>query len=249
MPQNGSVVEIKSIFVNDMKREVQFRDLGVLDYQTVWDLQHDLFQKTIDIKIHNRRNHTKTPTTNHFLLVEHNPVITLGKSGSANHLLTSKAELEDKGILFFKIDRGGDITYHGPGQIVGYPILDLDHFFTDIHKYLRLLEQVIIDTLDDFEIMATRSNGETGVWLDVNTPFARKICAMGIRASRWVTMHGFSLNVNTNLSNFDHIVPCGIHGKQVTSMAQELTNEVSISEVKKRIKHHFQEKFDTILVR
>ena len=249
MPQNGSVVEIKSIFVNDMKREVQFRDLGVLDYQTVWDLQHDLFQKTIDIKIHNRRNHTKTPTTNHFLLVEHNPVITLGKSGSVNHLLTSKAELEAKGILFFKIDRGGDITYHGPGQIVGYPILDLDHFFTDIHKYLRLLEQVIIDTLADFEIMATRSNGETGVWLDVNTPFARKICAMGIRASRWVTMHGFSLNVNTNLSNFDHIVPCGIHGKQVTSMAQELTNEVSISEVKKRIKHHFQEKFDTILVR
>ena len=156
-----------------MKREVQFRDLGVLDYQTVWDLQHDLFQKTIDIKIHNRRNHTKTPTTNHFLLVEHNPVITLGKSGSANHLLTRKAELEAKGILFFKIDRGGDITYHGPGQIVGYPILDLDHFFTDIHKYLRLLEQVIIDTLADFEIMATRSNGETGVWLDVNTPFAR----------------------------------------------------------------------------
>ena len=190
-----------------MKREVQFRDLGVLDYQTVWDLQHDLFQKTIDIKIHNRRNHTKTPTTNHFLLVEHNPVITLGKSGSVNHLLTSKAELEAKGILFFKIDRGGDITYHGPGQIVGYPILDLDHFFTDIHKYLRLLEQVIIDTLADFEIMATRSNGETGVWLDVNTPYARKICAMGIRASRWVTMHGFSLNVNTNLSNFDHIVP------------------------------------------
>ena len=248
MPQNGSVVEIKSIFVNDMKREVQFRDLGVLDYQTVWDLQHDLFQKTIDTKIHNRRNQTKTPTTNHFLLVEHNPVITLGKSGSADHLLTSKAELEAQGISFFKIDRGGDITYHGPGQIVGYPILDLDHFFTDIHKYLRLLEQVIIDTLADFEIVATRSQGETGVWLDVNTPFARKICAMGIRASRWVTMHGFSLNVNTNLSHFDHIVPCGIHGKQVTSMAQELPNEVSISEVKKRITHHFQEQFDATLV-
>ncbi|MGB1431206.1 MAG: lipoyl(octanoyl) transferase LipB, partial [Flavobacteriaceae bacterium] len=178
-----------------MKREVQFRDLGVLDYQTVWDLQHDLFQQTIDTKIHNRRNQTKSPTTNHFLLVEHNPVITLGKSGSANHLLTSKAELEAQGISFFKIDRGGDITYHGPGQIVGYPILDLDHFFTDIHKYLRLLEQVIINTLADFEITATRSKGETGVWLDVNTPFARKICAMGIRASRWVTMHGFSLNV------------------------------------------------------
>ena len=157
-----------------MKREVQFRDLGVLDYQTVWDLQHDLFQQTIDTKIHNRRNQTKSPTTNHFLLVEHNPVITLGKSGSADHLLTSKAELEAQGVSFFKIDRGGDITYHGPGQIVGYPILDLDHFFTDIHKYLRLLEQVIINTLADFEITATRSKGETGVWLDVNTPFARR---------------------------------------------------------------------------
>ena len=247
--QNVSVVEIKSIFVKYMKKEVQFRDLGVLDYQTVWDLQHELFQQSIDTKIHNRRNQTKTPTTNHFLLVEHNPVITLGKSGLADHLLTSKTELEAIGISFFKIDRGGDITYHGPGQIVGYPILDLDHFFTDIHKYLRLLEQVIINTLADYDIIATRSKGETGVWLDVNTPFARKICAMGIRASRWVTMHGFSLNVNTNLSHFDHIVPCGIHGKQVTSMAQELTNEVSISEVKKRITHHFQKQFDATLVR
>jgi lipoyl(octanoyl) transferase len=231
-----------------MKREVQFRDLGVLDYQRVWDLQLDLFQQTIDTKIHNRRNQTKNPTTNHFLLVEHNPVITLGKSGSAGHLLTSKAQLEAQGISFFKIDRGGDITYHGPGQIVGYPILDLDHFFTDIHKYLRLLEQVIIDTLADFEIMATRSQGETGVWLDINTPFARKICAMGIRASRWVTMHGFSLNVNPNLSHFDNIVPCGIHGKQVTSMALELKKEVSLYEVKRRIKHHFQEHFEATLV-
>ena len=231
-----------------MKREVQFRDLGVLDYQRVWDLQLDLFQQTIDTKIHNRRNQTKTPTTNHFLLVEHNPVITLGKSGSADHLLTSKAQLEAQGISFFKIDRGGDITYHGPGQIVGYPILDLDHFFTDIHKYLRLLEQVIIDTLADFDIMATRSQGETGVWLDINTPSARKICAMGIRASRWVTMHGFSLNVNPNLSHFDNIVPCGIHGKQVTSMALELKKEVLLYEVKKRIKHHFQEHFESTLV-
>ena len=247
--QNGSVVEIKFIFVNDMKREVQFRDLGFSDYQTVWDLQHDLFQQTIDTKIHNRRNQTKIPTTNHFLLVEHNPVITLGKSGSTDHLLTSKAELEAKGISFFKIDRGGDITYHGPGQIVGYPILDLDHFFTDIHKYLRLLEQVIIYTLADFEIIATRSPGETGVWLDVNTPFARKICAMGIRASRWVTMHGFSLNVNTNLSHFDHIVPCGIYGKQVTSMAEELKKEVLQEQVKDRITHHFQKQFEAILVR
>ena len=232
-----------------MKKEIQLRDLGFLDYQTVWDLQHDLFQQTIDTKIYNRRNQTTKPTQNYLLLVEHSPVITLGKSGSADHLLTSKAELEAQGISFFKIDRGGDITYHGPGQIVGYPILDLDHFFTDIHKYLRFLEQVIIDTLADFGIEATRSKGETGVWLDIDTPFARKICAMGIRASRWVTMHGFSLNVNTDLSHFTHIVPCGIHGKQVTSMASELNKEVSLEEVKKRIIHHFQKQFETTLTK
>ncbi len=231
-----------------MKKEIEIRDLGFLDYQTVWDLQHDLFQQTIDTKIYNRRNQTTKPTQNYLLLVEHTPVITLGKSGLTDHLLTSKAELESQGISFFKIDRGGDITYHGPGQIVGYPILDLDHFFTDIHKYLRFLEQVIIDTLADFSIVATRSKGETGVWLDIDTPFARKICAMGIRASRWVTMHGFSLNVNTDLSHFDHIVPCGIHGKQVTSMAEELKKEVSLEEVKKRITHHFEKQFDATLV-
>ena len=232
-----------------MKKEIQLRDLGFLDYQTVWDLQHDLFQQTIDTKIYNRRNQTTKPTQNYLLLVEHSPVITLGKSGSADHLLTSKAELEAQGISFFKIDRGGDITYHGPGQIVGYPILDLDHFFTDIHKYLRFLEQVIIDTLADFGIEATRSKGETGVWLDIDTPFARKICAMGIRASRWVTMHGFSLNVNTDLSHFTHIIPCGIHGKQVTSMASELNKEVSLEEVKKRIIHHFQKQFEATLTK
>ncbi|MGB0172807.1 MAG: lipoyl(octanoyl) transferase LipB [Flavobacteriaceae bacterium] len=232
-----------------MKKEIQLRDLGFLDYQTVWDLQHDLFQQTIDTKIYNRRNQTTKPTQNYLLLVEHSPVITLGKSGSADHLLTSKAELEAQGISFFKIDRGGDITYHGPGQIVGYPILDLDHFFTDIHKYLRFLEQVIIDTLADFGIEATRSKGETGVWLDIDTPFARKICAMGIRASRWVTMHGFSLNVNTDLSHFTHIVPCGIHGKQVTSMASELNKEVSLEEVKKRIIHYFQKQFEATLTK
>lgn len=231
-----------------MKKEIEIRDLGFLDYQTVWDLQHDLFQQTIDTKIYNRRNQTTKPTQNYLLLVEHTPVITLGKSGLTDHLLTSKAELESQGISFFKIDRGGDITYHGPGQIVGYPILDLDHFFTDIHKYLRFLEQVIIDTLADFSIVATRSKGETGVWVDIDTPFARKICAMGIRASRWVTMHGFSLNVNTDLSHFDHIVPCGIHGKQVTSMAEELKKEVSLKEVKNRITHHFEKQFDATLV-
>ena len=234
--------------LTSMKKEIQLRDLGFLDYQKTWDLQHELFQQTIDTKISNRRNQTTKPTKHHLLLVEHNPVITLGKSGLSDHLLTSKSELEGQGISFFKIDRGGDITYHGPGQIVGYPILDLDQFFTDIHKYLRFLEQVIIDTLTDFGIHATRSTGETGVWLDIDTPFARKICAMGIRASRWVTMHGFSLNVNTDLSHFDHIIPCGIHGKQVTSMAEELKKEVSQVEVKERIKYHFQKQFDAVLV-
>ncbi len=231
-----------------MDREIQFRDLGLSDYQTIWDLQHDLFQKTIDVKIHNRRSETNLPTTSHFLLVEHFPVITLGKSGKMDHLLLNKKDLEKEGISFYKIDRGGDVTYHGPGQIVGYPILDLDQFFTDIHKYLRLLEQVIISTLMDFEITATRSKGETGVWIDVGTPFARKICAMGIRASRWVSMHGFSLNVNTDLKPFDHIVPCGIQGKGVTSMAKELSQEVDIEEVKERIKHHFQDLFDSQFV-
>ena len=231
-----------------MNKTILVQDLGLKDYKETWDFQEDLFKKTVDCKIKNRRENTELLTPNHFLFVTHPHVYTLGKSGDFSNLLLSEEQLAEKGATFYKINRGGDITYHGPGQIVGYPILDLDHFFTDIHKYLRLLEQVIIDTLADFEITATRSKGETGVWLDVNTPFARKICAMGIRASRWVTMHGFSLNVNTNLSHFDHIVPCGIHGKQVTSMAQELPNEVSISEVKKRITHHFQEQFDATLV-
>ena len=228
-----------------MKREVQFRDLGVLDYQTVWDLQHDLFQQTIDTKIHNRRNQTKSPTTNHFLLVEHNPVITLGKSGSADHLLTSKAELEAQGISFFKIDRGGDITYHGPGQIVGYPILDLDHFFTDIHKYLRFLEESVILTLKEFGIKGDRLAEHTGVWINPeDTMNARKICAMGVKCSRWVTMHGLALNVFSDLSYFGNIVPCGIQDKKVTSMHLETDIEFSLSDVKDRLKINFANVFD-----
>lgn len=230
-----------------MNKDVQFRDLGLADYQAVWDLQHDLFQQTIDQKIHNRRNKTSLPTTNHLLLVEHPPVITMGKSGKDEHLLLDKQRLEDLNIQYFKIDRGGDITFHGPGQVVGYPILDLDHFFTDIHKYLRLLEETIINTLADFGLNATRSSGETGVWLDVDTPFARKICAMGVRASRWVTMHGFALNVNTDLSSFEHIVPCGIQGKGITSMARELQTEVDFEAVKKRIMYHFERLFEAKL--
>ena len=230
-----------------MSKNVQFRDLGLADYQAVWDLQHDLFQQTIDQKIHNRRNNTHTPTTNHLILVEHPPVITMGKSGKDEHLLLDKQRLEDLNIQYFKIDRAGDITFHGPGQVVGYPILDLDHFFTDIHKYLRLLEQTIINTLADFGLQATRSSGETGVWLDAGTPVARKICAMGVRASRWVTMHGFALNVNTDLTAFEHIVPCGIQGKGITSMARELQTEVDFEAVKKRIMYHFEQLFEAKL--
>jgi len=231
-----------------MENPIEFRDLGLADYKAVWDLQHDLFQQTIDLKIHNRRNNTQTKTTNHFLLVEHPPVITMGKSGKDEHLLLDKEHLKDKNIQYYKIDRGGDITFHGPGQVVGYPILDLDHFFTDIHKYLRLLEQTIINTLADFDLDASRSSGETGVWLDIDTPFARKICAMGVRASRWVTMHGFALNVNTDLTPFEHIVPCGIQGKGITSMERELDHQVNIEQVKKRIMHHFEQLFEAKLV-
>jgi lipoyl(octanoyl) transferase len=181
-------------------------------------------------------------------LVTHPPVFTIGKSGKMEHLLLNKKELEAKGISFYRTNRGGDITFHGPGQIVGYPILDLDNFFTDIHKYLRYLEEVIIRTLSSYGLQGARSVSETGVWLDLDTPFARKICAMGVRASRWVTMHGFALNVNTDLSYFDHIVPCGIQGKGVTSLAQELKKSLDTQEVKDRLLTHFSEIFETEIV-
>jgi len=192
---------------------VLFQDLGTKDYKETWDYQELLFQQILDIKIKNRREATTQKTPNHFLFVEHPPVYTLGKSGDISNLLVSEKILEEKGATFYKINRGGDITYHGPGQIVGYPILDLDNFFTDIHKYLRFLEEMVILTLADYDIKGERSDGETGVWLDVGTPFARKICAMGVRASRWVTMHGFAFNVNTDLSYFDLMIPCGIRDK------------------------------------
>ncbi len=173
---------------------------------------------------------------------------TLGKSGDFNNLLLTEAQLKAKGAAFYKINRGGDITYHGPGQIVGYPILDLDNFFTDIHKYMRNLEEAIIRTLAEYNIMGTRSDGETGVWLDVGTPFARKICALGVRSSRWVTMHGFALNVNTDLGYFDNIIPCGIRGKAVTSMQGELGKTIDQDEVKVKILKHFAELFEAEFV-
>ena len=185
-----------------MNKCVKLQDLGLKDYKETWDYQEELFKGIVDTKIKNRREELKLTTDNYFLFVEHPHVYTLGKSGNLTNLLLNDAQLKEKGVSFYKINRGGDITYHGPGQIVGYPILDLENFFTDIHKYLRFLEEMIILTLAEYGLQAERSPGETGVWLDVGTPFARKICAMGVRASRWVTMHGFALNVNANLGLF-----------------------------------------------
>ena len=223
-----------------MNKEINVQDLGLKDYKETWDLQERLFKKIIDTKVRNRSQSVKLPTSNYFIFVSHPHVYTLGKSGDMSNLLMSEEQLITKGVLFYKINRGGDITYHGPGQIVGYPILDLDNFFTDIHNYLRLLEITIIKTLSEYGLKATTSKGETGVWLDVNTPFARKICALGVRASRWVTMHGFALNVNTDLGYFDNIIPCGIRGKSVTSLRVELKkNYIDENEVKEKILKHF----------
>ncbi len=225
-------------------QKVEVIDLGLKDYKETWDFQEKLFQGIIDLKIDNRRNNKNHQTPNYFIFVEHPHVYTLGKSGDVSNLLLSEEQLKAKGATFYKINRGGDITYHGPGQLVGYPILDLDNFFTDIHKYLRYLEEAIILTLAEYGIKSERSEGETGVWLDVGTPFARKICAMGVRTSRWVTMHGFALNVNANLGYFDNIIPCGIKGKAVTSMEAELNRQVSMKEVEEKIKKHFQTLFE-----
>lgn len=226
------------------------QNLGVKDYKETWDYQEKLFKDTLDLKIKNRREERDEPTRNYLLFVEHPHVYTLGKSGDASNLLVSEAELKAKNATFYKINRGGDITYHGPGQIVGYPILDLDNFFTDIHKYLRLLEETVILTLAEYGIKSERSPGETGVWLDVGTPFARKICAMGVRASRWVTMHGFALNVNADLGYFDNIIPCGIKGKAVTSLNVELgKKEINLEEVQEKLLKHFQELFEAEMVK
>ncbi len=232
-----------------MNKNIELIELGLKDYKETWDYQEELFTKITTQKIDNRNNQTNLLTSNYFLFVEHPHVYTLGKSGDFSNLLLSKNQLVTKGATFYKINRGGDITYHGPGQIVGYPILDLENFFTDIHKYLRFLEEVIILTLKEYGISATRSEGETGVWLDVNTPFARKICAMGVRASRWVTMHGFALNVNTDLGYFDNIIPCGIRGKAVTSLNNELgIDSIDMNEVKTKIQHHFSALFESKFV-
>ncbi|MDL5514206.1 lipoyl(octanoyl) transferase LipB [Arenibacter sp. M-2] len=232
-----------------MNKSILLEDLGCKDYKDTWDYQEQLFKSIIDLKIRNRREGSHLETPNHFLFVEHPHVYTLGKSGDMQNLLVDENVLNEKGAQFYKINRGGDITYHGPGQIVGYPILDLDNFFTDIHKYLRLLEEMVILTLADYGLKAERSKGETGVWLDVGTPFARKICAMGVRASRWVTMHGFALNVNVDLGYFDLMIPCGIKGKAVTSLNVELgVREVDMAEVKQRLLGHFATLFEAGII-
>jgi len=232
-------------------RNVRVHDLGKIDFKSAWDLQEELVQELVDIKVLNREKPADEQIIpeHHLLLCEHYPVITLGKNGSMKNLLLSQDALNDKQISFFKINRGGDITYHGPGQLVGYPILDLDYFFTDIGKYLRLIEETIILTLKDYGIEAGRSAGETGVWLEPQSPSrARKICAIGIRCTRWITMHGFAFNVNTNLDHFNFIIPCGIGNKQVTSLQKELGREVDLAEVNAKVKKHFAELFDVVYV-
>lgn len=230
-----------------LNKTIKVIDLGKQAYKPVWDLQEQQLNAIVEQKRKNRSATEPTPTSNYLYWVEHPPVITLGKSGLPKHLLLDEEQLQEKGIEFFTTNRGGDITFHGPGQLVGYPILDLENFFSDIHKYLRLLEEAIILTLEEYGLKAERSEGETGVWLDVGTPFARKICAMGVKASRWVTMHGFALNVNTDLSYFDYIVPCGIQGKAVSSLERELKRTVPLAEVKAKILVHLANLFSAEL--
>jgi lipoyl(octanoyl) transferase len=230
-----------------MNKKVILQDLGQKDYKETWDYQEKLFAEIVAQKVQKRTDST-IETANYFLFVEHPHVYTLGKSGDISNLLLSEKQLTEKGATFYKINRGGDITYHGPGQIVGYPILDLENFFTDIHKYLRLLEEAIILTLAEYGVESERSEGETGVWLGVGTPFARKICAMGVRASRWVTMHGFALNVNADLGYFDNIIPCGIKGKAVTSLHVELGRVVDEAEVKTKILNQLKKLFEAEII-
>lgn len=238
-----------------MERQiVELRDLGAMDYKTAWDYQEALLQQNLKVKQafssqSSEQNEgldaqSGLTTRNYLLFVEHPPVYTLGKSGKPEHILISNDQLAEKGIQFYHTNRGGDITFHGPQQLVGYPILDLERFYTDIGRYLRDLEEVIILTLAEYGITGGRSAGETGVWIDAHVKGKeRKICAMGVRCSRWITMHGFALNVNTDLGYFDHIVPCGIQNKKVASMKEELGREVDMKEVKEKIKKNFEKVF------
>lgn len=224
--------------------EVIFKQLGLIDYKEAWDFQEDLFQKTIADKIKIRNGEVGLTTKNYLLFCEHPHVFTLGKSGSQDHLLLNDQGLADNEANFYKINRGGDITYHGPGQLVAYPIFDLDHFFSDIHKYLRFLEQAVIDTLADYGIESGRVDGLTGVWIEGDTSRARKICALGVKSSRWVTMHGIGFNINSDLAYFGHIIPCGIDDKAVTSMEKELGRKLDMNEVSEVLKEKLSKQFD-----
>ncbi|WP_461788707.1 lipoyl(octanoyl) transferase LipB [Pedobacter sp.] len=231
-----------------MNKKVKYIDWGLTDYQEAWDRQEAVFNETVALKTKNRTENTAVETPNYLIFNEHPHVYTLGKSGKPENLLLDEQGLSDKQATYYKINRGGDITYHGPGQIVGYPILDLDNFFTDIHLYLRTLEEAVILTLADYGIAAGRYEGYTGVWLDADNEKARKICAMGVRCSRWVTMHGFAFNVNADLAYFKNIVPCGIDDKDVTSMQRELGRELDMEEVKTKLKGHIAKLFEMELV-
>lgn len=230
-----------------INKEVEFQHLGLIDYQQAWNYQEKLFAEIIDLKIRNRKleDHLQKVTPNYLLFCQHPHVYTLGKSGEESHLLLNSEGLQQANATYYKINRGGDITYHGPGQIVGYPILDLDNFFTDIHKYLRLLEEAVILTLKDYGIEAGRIEGLTGVWIDhEKQQNPRKICALGVKSSRWVTMHGFAFNVNTDLAYFSNIVPCGISDKAVTSLEQELGQAQDMTEVEGVLKKHIASLFE-----
>jgi len=228
-----------------MNNTVEFQDLGLIDYKECWDYQTKLFEQTVQQKIYNRKNpDNKKTTKNYLLFCEHPHVYTLGKSGDEKNLLINETFLKEKKASYYEINRGGDITYHGPGQLVVYPIFDLDHFFTDIHKYLRYLEEAVILTLNEYGINSGRVQGLTGVWLDGESPQARKVCALGVKSSRWVTMHGIGFNVNTNLDYFNYIVPCGIEDKQVTSVSKELNKKVDFQEIKNKLKINLANLFD-----
>ena len=231
-----------------MNKKVSFKDLGLIDYKQCWDFQEELFAEILAVKYSNRKENKTVSTKNHLIFCEHPHVYTLGKSGDEKNLLVNEDYLKSRGATFHKINRGGDITYHGPGQIVGYPILDLDNFFTDIHKYLRFLEEAVILTLKEYGLESERSPGETGVWFDVGTPKARKICALGVKSSRWVTMHGFAFNVNSDLSYFGNIIPCGITDKSVTSLQKELGKEINMNEVRNKLKAHLVELFEMEII-
>ncbi|MEI7581533.1 lipoyl(octanoyl) transferase LipB [Runella sp.] len=234
-----------------INKKVRFEELGLVDYQQAWDYQEKLLAENVALKAQNRNlsPEQQQTTTNHLLFCQHPHVYTLGKSGHLENLLLSETQLNEVNATFYKINRGGDITYHGPGQLVGYPILDLENFFTDIHRYMRTLEEGIIRTCAEYGLSAGRIDGLTGVWLDFETQQnPRKICALGVKCSRWVTMHGFAFNVNTDLSYFGNIVPCGITDKAVTSLQQELGREIPLPEVAEKLRRHLVDLFAMELI-